>query len=179
MNLQVPDESKDRGLVECQIGARRAHVITVITGSSDDNQIAWYFRSDKHDINFSVTWHPGFPSNKAELLERMDITSKAIGFAFDTTVVVPLQRCASHEKAIKGSHKNTTGAGVYRFVWDNAYSTFTSKTLRYFIDSNVDGVALQRDSTTSSDITIPAHSALSDDVGQSPTSPEASNTASS
>ncbi|GBG58880.1 hypothetical protein CBR_g279 [Chara braunii] len=78
---------------------------------AEGSMVAWEFRTDAgKDLGFTV--------------EFVDMVS---GMKMP---ILPYQRYEAHQ-----GHFYTTGSGSYRLVWDNSYSTFYGKSLRYKADA--------------------------------------------
>ncbi|GMH30088.1 hypothetical protein Nepgr_031931 [Nepenthes gracilis] len=96
---------------EISIAAGRTHEV-VLAVESTNSYIAWDFSLDhgklKLDIGFSIEY-----TNSAG----------------EKILILPYRRCDSDQ-----GNFCTIAAGSYKLIWDNSYSTFFSKALRYKVD---------------------------------------------
>jgi hypothetical protein len=94
---------------EVTVDPNSEHVVSTELG--EQGVVTWKFSTAQCDISFGV-----------KFLRECD------GDGGDWEVVVPLQRCASHEQEQSGKFEAPT-AGTVVFTWDNSYSRFRYKTL--------------------------------------------------
>jgi hypothetical protein len=107
---------------EVVVDANSEHVVSAEL--SEGEEVTWTFSTDKHDIAFGVKF----------LREAGDNHSNGNHNGGDWEDVVPLQRCASHEKQQNGAFQ-APSAGTAVFTWSNTYSHLRSKSLHFVIQT--------------------------------------------
>eukprot|EP00455_Lapot_gusevi_P040784 TRINITY_DN4653_c0_g5_i2.p2 TRINITY_DN4653_c0_g5~~TRINITY_DN4653_c0_g5_i2.p2 ORF type:complete len:190 (-),score=53.68 TRINITY_DN4653_c0_g5_i2:55-624(-) len=76
----------------------------------------WYFKTVAHDIGFGVKFIPDVAEGEEAVAD----------------VVIAPKRLPAHEYAIQGTYQSAQ-AGTLHFEWDNTFSYFKSKTIKYMI----------------------------------------------
>ncbi|KAF1330355.1 hypothetical protein FI667_g5075, partial [Globisporangium splendens] len=105
---------QDKG-TEVIVDPNSEHVVSTELG--EQGVVTWKFSTAQYDISFGV-----------KFLRECD------GDDSEWEDVVPLQRCASHEQEQSGKFEAPT-AGTVVFTWDNSYSRFRQKRVRFVIKS--------------------------------------------
>jgi hypothetical protein len=114
-------------LTELQVAARGRQEVSVPITAAKGGEVSYSFNSAKNDIEFSVL----FSSSASPKTETRTIETKSSGKdkADKAAVLVEASRqTGTPEDPISGVVA-VQSAGVLRFVFDNSYSRFTSKTI--------------------------------------------------
>ncbi|XP_008782731.2 uncharacterized protein LOC103702180 [Phoenix dactylifera] len=85
----------------------------VLTVESVNSYIAWDFALIQGTLNLDIGFHVEYVSPSGEI-----------------TLILPYRRCESDQ-----GNFCTILAGSYKLIWDNSYSTFFKKSLRYKVDA--------------------------------------------
>ncbi|KAJ8451305.1 hypothetical protein Cgig2_014077 [Carnegiea gigantea] len=111
---------------ETSIPAGKTHEVVLLVDSIN-SYIAWDFSLDQSKLKLRLT---------AFIESRVVRNVQDVGFSVEYTnssgekiLILPQRRCESDQ-----GNFCTVMAGNYKLIWDNSYSTFFSKALRYKVD---------------------------------------------
>lgn len=110
--VEMDLKANDPELTEVPLVAGKSFEKIVDSGV-DGLTVSWFFRTEKHDVQFSVKWEDK-TNNKEEFIH-------------------PPQRYSADSTQVEGSY-STKGEGRMILTWDNTYSYFTSKKLLYHLE---------------------------------------------
>lgn len=112
--VEMDLNANDPELIEEPLPAGKSFEKVVDSGV-DGLTVSWFFRTEKHDIQFAVKWEPKDTTNDKE------------------EYVFPSKRYSADSTQVEGSY-STKGEGRLILTWDNTYSYFTAKKLLYHLE---------------------------------------------
>lgn len=105
------ESRKNDDYKEISIPAGKTHEV-VLSVDSINSYIAWDFSLDQSKLKLDVGFSVEYTNSSGEKI-----------------LILPQRRCESDQ-----GNFCTVMAGNYKLIWDNSYSTFFSKALRYKVD---------------------------------------------
>lgn len=105
------ESRKNDDYKEISIPAGKTHEV-VLSVDSINSYIAWDFSLDQSKLKLDVGFSVEYTNSSSEKI-----------------LILPQRRCESDQ-----GNFCTVMAGNYKLIWDNSYSTFFSKALRYKVD---------------------------------------------
>jgi len=102
------DDGTTHNPVEATVSRKSQHAVKVNV-TEEQTVIAWEFMTEEYDIGFGVNY------------EETD---------GEVQTLIEVERCSSQEQKLEG-HLVAEKTGTYVLIWDNSYSMFTKKILKY------------------------------------------------